>query len=103
MSRERGKVETPEYGKMVRRMIRSFARRVGDADPEDLADMIAVQTELDAAITAAVRAQVDGGRSWTEIGEAAGISRQAAYKRWGKQHDLTPDQQRLVLRALAAR
>lgn len=85
MSRKRGPVELPEFASMVRRIIRAFGARVADADPEDLAVMLAVRTELDAVILAAVYEQNQiQERSWAAIGGAAGITRQSAYDRWGK-------------------
>lgn len=46
--------ETPEYAAMVRRIIRAHGRRVGDADPEDLAEMLEMREVLDEAIAEAV-------------------------------------------------
>lgn len=37
-----------------------------------------------ARLAEAVRAARSAGRSWAEVGEAAGISRQAAHERWSK-------------------
>lgn len=77
--------ETTDYAAMLRRMIRSYGRRVGGADVEDLAEMLALREDLDRAIAAAVTAQrEDLGRSWAEIAKAGGTSRQAAEKRWGR-------------------
>lgn len=84
MSRRRGPVETAEYLAAARRFIRAAGRRVGDADPEDLADLLALQDTLAEAIEAAVHAQRDQhGRSWTDIARGAGTTRQAARQRWG--------------------
>ena len=81
MKRER---DTSEYSKMMGRMLRAYGRRVGDADPEDLAEMLAVYAEFGAAIQAAVSAQREAhGTSWADIGRGAGISKQAAQQRWG--------------------
>lgn len=77
-------VETPEFGSMVRRMIRAYGRRVADADPEDLADMVTLRDELEQAILAAVDGQRRRDVSWTVIGDALGISRQGAFQRYGK-------------------
>ncbi|MEU4229585.1 hypothetical protein AB0F17_35255 [Nonomuraea sp. NPDC026600] len=38
--------------------------------------------EAEVRLDAAVRAARDDGRSWTEIGEAAGMRRQSAHERW---------------------
>ena len=85
MSRKTGPVETPEYGRMVRRMLRAYGRRVADADPEDLTYLLGLRDELDAAIADAVEGQNKTyHRSWQEIARAAGVTRSAAYQRWGK-------------------
>lgn len=76
-------VETTEYLSMLRRMIRAAGRRVAEADEDELAGLLALRAELDNAVTAAVHGQLAAGRSWTFIGEACGISKQAAFKRWG--------------------
>jgi hypothetical protein len=86
MSRARGTVETPEFAQMVGRVIRAYGRRMGEADPEDLAVMVAVRNELDAAILDGVyRQNIINERSWTEIGQAVGLTRAGAYERWGRQ------------------
>jgi hypothetical protein len=76
--------ETGEYLAMLRRMLRAGARRIADADPEDLAEMVALRAELDEAITKAVQGMHDNGFSWAEIAAPLGISRVAAFKRWSK-------------------
>lgn len=82
----RGLVETPEYAKMVRRMMRAYGKRVADADDVDLAEMLAMRDEFDAAIVRAVYGQrTMWQRSWADIARAAGYrSAQAAQQRWGK-------------------
>lgn len=77
--------ETPDFGKMVARMLRSYGRRVANADEVDLAQMLEMRAELDRAIVAAVHGQrTIYKRSWAYIAEGAGITRQAAQQRWGK-------------------
>lgn len=83
MTRER---DTTEYAAMMGRMLRAYARRVADADPEDLATMLEVYAQFGAAIQDAVTQQrALHGTSWAEIGRGAGITRQAAQQRWGGQ------------------
>lgn len=86
MSKRRRKVEreTPEYAGMLRRMIRSYGRRVADADDVDLAEMAEVQAELTRAIQVAVDGQRANGASWAVIGRAFGITRQSAQERFGE-------------------
>lgn len=82
--RARRYVETPEYGKFVRRIVAAYSRRVADADDVDLAEMVALRDDLDAAITAAVQGQRERhGRSWADIGRALGVTKQAASQRYG--------------------
>lgn len=76
--------ETPEYAAMVRRIIRAHGRRVADADPEDLADLLAIRAELDAALAVAIAGQRRNGFSWAAIGRGLGVTRQAAQATWGR-------------------
>ena len=78
-------VEFPEYVAMLRRMIRAGGRRAAQADPEDLAELVTLRAELDAAIAEAVAGVRAGGRSWAEIGRATGTTKQAAQQRWARQ------------------
>ncbi|QXG07714.1 hypothetical protein [Curtobacterium phage Penoan] len=77
-------VETPEYAAMLRRMIRNYGRRVADADPIDLAEMLTLADVLSTATQLAVDGMRDRGLSWAEIAEPTGFTRQNAYARWGK-------------------
>ncbi|MEJ7633262.1 hypothetical protein [Aeromicrobium sp.] len=79
------KVEHPEYGKMVARMIRAYGRRVADADEVDLAQLVGLRDELESAITAAVQGQRERhGRSWADVARGLGTTRQAAQMRHGR-------------------
>lgn len=81
----RKEYETPDFAAAVRRMIAAHGRRVADADPEDLAELMAMRDALDAAIAAAVAGQrANHGLSWTEIARGAGMTRQGAQQRWGR-------------------
>lgn len=77
-------IETPEYAQMMRRMIRAHGRRVADADPEDLADMVALREHLEEAIADAV-AGMRPRFSWAQIARGLGTTRQAAQMRYGSQ------------------
>jgi hypothetical protein len=83
--RARRHVETREFGAMVARMIRAYGRRVADADPEDLADLVAMRSQLDDAISVAVgNLRAHHGFTWASIGDALGCSKQAAQQRYGR-------------------
>jgi hypothetical protein len=75
--------ETPEYADMLTRMVRAYGRRVADADPVDLARMVRLRAEVDAAIETAVHG-LRGRHSWAEIAAPLGVTRQAAQMKWGK-------------------
>ena len=83
MSTRRRERETPEYAQMVRRIIRGHGRRCADADPEDLAELIAMSLTLDEAVTTAVAGLRRNGFSWAQIAAPLGITRQAAQMRFG--------------------
>lgn len=68
----------------VRRMVRAAGRRVAEADPEDLAELLALQAAVDRALAEAVTGQRAAGTSWAAIGAALGMTKQAAYQRWGR-------------------
>lgn len=76
--------ETFEYAAMLRRMIRSYGRRVGEADDIDLAEMVAMRDVLEAAIAEAVHGQrTKYERSWADIARGLGTTRQYAQRRYG--------------------
>ena len=81
--RQRRQVENDEYSAFVRRILRAYARRVGDGDVEALAVMLGLAEEIDAAIAEAVKGLRGYGYSWAEIGARLGVTRQAAQQRWG--------------------
>lgn len=81
--------ETTEYAAMMGRMLTAYGRRVGDADVEDLADMLALQAKFDQVVRDAVTAQREAhGRSWADIAAAAGTTRQAAQMKYGRPRSL---------------
>ena len=81
--RQRRQVENDEYSAFVRRILRAYARRVGDGDVEALALMLGLAEEIDTAIAKAVKGLRGHGYSWAEIGARLSITRQAAQQRWG--------------------
>lgn len=72
-----------EFMAFARRILRALSRRIADADPEDLADLVAMRAAVDEAIDNAARAVHANGASWAQIGAALGVSKQAAQQRWG--------------------
>lgn len=68
----------------ARRFIRAAGRRAGEGDEVELAELLSLQTDLDAAFQAAVDGIRARGFSWAYIALATGKSREAAYQKWGK-------------------
>ena len=77
-------VENDEYAAFARRVLRAYARRVADGDVEALTLMLGLSAEIDDAISQAVTGLREFGYSWAEIGSRLGITRQAAWQRWGR-------------------
>jgi len=85
LTSERGwrQVENDEYAAFVRRILRAYARRVGNGDVEALIPLADLADEIDTAIAEAVKGLRAFGYSWAEIGARLGVTRQAAQQRWG--------------------
>jgi hypothetical protein len=81
--RPRRQVENDKYSAFIRRVLRAYARRVGDGGMEALILMVGLADEIDTAIAGAVKGLRAHGYSWAEIGSRLGITRQAAQQRWG--------------------
>ena len=75
--------ENDEYAAFARRVLRAYARRVALGDIEALTLMTDLASEIDTAISQAVQGLRESGYSWAEIGSRLGITRQAAWQRWG--------------------
>jgi hypothetical protein len=80
---DQGGSATLRRGAFVRRILRAYARRVGDGDVEALGLMLGLAEEIDTAIADAVKGLRAYGYSWAEIGARLGITRQAAQQQWG--------------------
>lgn len=71
-----------EFTGFARRVLRALARRVAVSDVEDLVELVELRVEVDRALEAAVAGLRASGSSWTEIGRALGVSKQAARQRF---------------------
>lgn len=74
---------------MILRCLRKIGVRVASGDLPDIDALVQlreIQAELDeqtALVVRALRSEAGGGHSWAEIGDALGITRAAAFKRYG--------------------
>lgn len=78
-----------DYRGFVRRALTAYGRRVAVSDPEDLAELVSLRVDLDAAIDTAVIGLRRRGVSWSQIASALGITKQSAHERWGVRAALT--------------
>jgi hypothetical protein len=79
------KVETSDYSRFARRILRAMGRRVSAGDIAALPELIALRDELETTIEETVQALRSDPwcYSWAQIGDVMGTSRQAAQKRYG--------------------
>lgn len=82
MARE---VENEAYGAFLVRIIKAMGRRAAAGDVEHLRVLKSLRAHVSAAETVAVRGLREQGYSWEAIARGLGVSRQAAFQRWG--HD----------------
>lgn len=81
----RREVETDEFLKFARRIIRAAGKRVGDGDPCDLAALVEVRKEMERVEVEAVRMMREKYEySWEMIGQDLGMTRQAAQQKYGR-------------------
>lgn len=76
-----------DFYKAVQRMIRAAYRRASNSDPEDFSVLGDLSSFCRQAESDAVKSLRVKGYSWSHIGSAFGISKQAAFKRWGQDND----------------
>ena len=82
----------PEDGS---RLLRSYPTVTAPDKPSLLSMVAAASAALDVAREAlhqAVHEALDGGATWSEVGEVLGVSRQAAFQRFGPKHAVSPDE-----------
>lgn len=78
--------EVSELAGAARRMLRAVADRVGTAgNPEDLEELVKLRAHVDDELGRAVRALKADGFAWEDVARVLGVTRQAAYQRWGRQ------------------
>ena len=77
--------DNTDFFKMLNRMIKAGGKRAGNADEHDLSDFANLKDSLEHNLYLAVQMQLEQGKSYSDIGQALGISRQAAHKRFSDQ------------------
>lgn len=81
--RAKDRVETPEMADAVVRMVRALGARASE-DVDALPELARVALALDVATHGAVAGCRERGWSYTDVGRVLGITRQAAFQRFGR-------------------
>ncbi len=82
--RPRRTIDTDQYIKMTARIVSGAGRRVADADPDELKQLLDLRDVVDRAILQAVAGLRASGATWQDIGDSLGVTRQACIMRWAK-------------------
>lgn len=81
--RPRRVVENDDFGAFAARIVAAYGRRVARGDIEALTALSELHGEVEQALAVGVAGLRREGWSWTEIGRRFGITKQAAFQRWG--------------------
>lgn len=76
-------VENDAYVEMMARCVKALGRRIASGDVEHVGKALELRQALDDAIGEGIRQLHASGESWSRIGRAAGMTKQAAAQRWG--------------------
>jgi hypothetical protein len=78
------KLEPAQYAKFASRVLRRLSERIVESgNPDDLANLQAITTEVHALTGQTIDAlRTQYGYSWADIGKGLGTSRQAAHERY---------------------
>jgi len=69
---------------MIGRMVKAAGVKMRHSDAEDLRALVDIHRDLENAIRHGIEGLREDGYSWKSIGEALGVTGQAAYMRYGK-------------------
>lgn len=77
--------ETTEYSRFARRIVSAYGRRIREnGDVESLAELVDLADDVNRTLAVVVtRLRDEQGYSWTDVGHALGVTRQAAQQRFG--------------------
>ena len=94
MTRGRPPAENDEFAAMARRVMSAMIKRAANGDPEDLALVRQVIDSAEASLVIAVAGLREQGHSWTQVGEALGMTKQSAWERFSKSIPSGPPDER---------
>lgn len=82
-------VGTDHYARFVARIMRAYGRQAaaGELDPTALTQLVMLRDEVEqqiAATVTALRSTEGGSYSWSAVGEALGITREAAHRKFSR-------------------
>jgi hypothetical protein len=84
--RPREETTDEDYRALMVRLLNNYSARIDRAGVEALADAAALRDLLDRVIDAGVERCLaePWSASWAQIGDATGLTRQGAMRRWGR-------------------
>lgn len=78
----RRRYESPAIGSAIRRQVESLTARCEEGDTEALEELGAIAAHLERATFEGARSMYRKGYTWAAIGDALGVTRQAASARF---------------------
>lgn len=79
---KRRRYESPAIGEAIRRQVSSLVTRCAEGDTEALEELGAIAEAVERATFEGARAMYRAGYTWSAIGDALGVTRQAASARF---------------------
>lgn len=64
------------------RFVAALGVRAGGGDEFELGELVGLRDHIERAIVLAIAAQLQQGKSWTSIGDALGMTKQGAFRRY---------------------
>lgn len=76
------------------RFLRALSTRAGGADEFELGELVGLRDTLEREIVRAIAAQLKQGKSWQSIGDALGMPRQNAFRKYAALVEALEDDER---------
>jgi hypothetical protein len=92
MANNENKTGTEQYAAFMKRIVRSYGRKAkaGELDTTALTQLVELQAMLDEQTRDTVHGLRSLGYSWAEIGDALGMTRAGAFKKYGEAPEGSP-------------
>lgn len=75
-----------EFVAFLRRVVRASSRRVAEGDEPELAELMSIRDELDAAICRAIDGQLANDKTWSQIAAGMNMTKQGAFQWYSRRN-----------------